>query len=214
MSDNPFRRDPYPNRHPLGTLRRGGMPDRYRPGIDIPPNSVMDGWMQSYTGRQMWPLALTPDQVHLEDIAHALALKVRFNGHCKWHYSIAQHSVLVSMLVPTADAIEGLMHDAAEAYLADIPRPVKPMIKEWKALEHRVEAAIAKRFGYRFPYPDSVKIADNAMVLTERKAIMATPQPHMKWDVPGEAAKIEILEWNWREAEEIFLIHADQLGVR
>lgn len=187
---------------------------QYRPGIDIPPNSVMDGWMQSFTGRQMWPLALTPDQIHLEDIAHALALKVRFNGHCKWHYSIAQHSILVSGRVPREDAIEGLMHDAAEAYLADIPRPVKPMIKEWKQIEHSVEAVIAERFGYRFPFPASIKIADNAMVLAERNAIMEKPQPHMKWDVPGVAADVAILEWTWRSAELLFLYRASDLGIR
>ena len=179
----------------------------------IPEKSVMTGWIQSFSGRRIWPLDLTPDQVELADIAHALALKTRFNGHCLKFYSVAQHSVHVSDLVPPEDAKEGLMHDAAEAYLADIPRPVKPGIREWKAIEHRVETAIAERFGLRFPFPPSIKIADNAVVLREREQIMAKPMPHMKWDVPGEPAKIDFNPWDWMIAQYNFLGRAKELGI-
>jgi uncharacterized protein len=82
-------------------------------------------WIQTVTGKQFWPMDAQPEEVDIEDIAHALSLPCRFNGHCKQFYSVAEHSIHVSRVVSNENAARGLLHDAAEAYLSYIPQPVK-----------------------------------------------------------------------------------------
>lgn len=87
--------------------------------------NIRSDWMQTYTGRVFWPLEPRPEDVDIVDIAHALANLCRYGGHSKVFYSVAHHSVLVSQIVPPADALWGLMHDSAEAYVIDLIRPIK-----------------------------------------------------------------------------------------
>src|ERR1700744_4853571 len=89
---------------------------------------MMNGWIQTFTGKKFSPLAPRPEDVDIRDIAHALAMKCRFNGHCSPFYSIAEHSVRVSWLLEQQgkrEALWGLMHDAADAYLPDLGAPIK-----------------------------------------------------------------------------------------
>ena len=88
-------------------------------------------WMQTHSGIQFWPLDPRPEDILIEDIAHALSNQCRFAGHCCFHYSVAQHSVLVSENVPAQDAMWGLLHDAGEAYLVDLPRLRSSTIPNW-----------------------------------------------------------------------------------
>ena len=108
-------------------------------------------WIQTYTGRQFWPLAPQAEHVDIRDIAHSLAMQCRFNGHCRGFYSVAQHSVLVSQVVPPEDALWGLLHDAAEAYISDLPRPLKNTAPEFRAAEHRLLTVILGRLGCPSP---------------------------------------------------------------
>lgn len=156
-------------------------------------------WMQTYSGRQFWPIDPRPDEVHLEDIAHALAHACRFAGHCERFYSVAEHSVLVSHLVPRELALVALLHDATEAYVVDIPRPLKPFLAGYKEIELRVWTAIAERFRLPLDMPSEVKAADNAVLLAEAEQIM---KPHpAPWSVPGKPAKVKISCWNPIEAD-------------
>ncbi|HKK06533.1 MAG TPA: hypothetical protein VKA50_11875 [Gammaproteobacteria bacterium] len=90
-------------------------------------------WILTYTGRRVDLLDPDPATIEPEDIAHALSNMCRFNGHCRHFYSVAEHSWHVALLVSRENALQGLMHDAAEAYVADITRPLKPYLTNYAA---------------------------------------------------------------------------------
>lgn len=107
-----------------------------------------DGWILTYTGRQVWPLHMRPLDFDLLDIAHALSMKCRFSGHTREFYSVAQHSVLAAENAwhVGVDAKVALLHDAAEAYLPDIATPLKHQLPETKAAEQAIQGLIFQRY--------------------------------------------------------------------
>ncbi|MDH2399207.1 hypothetical protein ABIB85_007490 [Bradyrhizobium sp. JR1.5] len=107
----------------------------------------------------------------IEDIAHGLAHICRYSGQCNGFYSVAEHSLLVSETA-TGFELEALMHDAAEAFLGDITRPLKQMLPEYKRIEGEVERAIFSRFGIQTPIPREVKQADLRVLAAEQRQIM------------------------------------------
>lgn len=109
-----------------------------------------------------------PDQIYIRDIAHALSMQCRFGGHTKHHYSVAQHSVNVSYLVPKEHALQALLHDATEAYLVDIPTPIKRLLRDYKPLEERLWSCIAAKYGVPKELHASVKEADSRICISEK----------------------------------------------
>ncbi|MGF6476589.1 5'-deoxynucleotidase YfbR-like HD superfamily hydrolase [Pantoea dispersa] len=109
------------------------------------------------------------DDICIDDIACALSNICRFTGHVDEFYSVAQHSVLCSKLVPAKFAFEALMHDAAEAYVNDIAAPLKAMLPDYKLIESRVEMAVRHYFSIPVRTSECVKHADMVMLATERR---------------------------------------------
>lgn len=156
---------------------------------------------------------LTPDSetVTLNAIARGLANTCRFGGQCGRYYSVAEHSVWVSRLVPPELAVRGLLHDAAEAFIGDMPKPLKEMLPDYKAVETRVEAVVFAKFGFLF-LPPEIKTADRIMLATEQQQIMKNNHA-WKWTANTEPADIEIACYSPDEAYAFFLERAAELGL-
>jgi len=129
--------------------------------------------MQTYTGKLVDLSEFTTDDVRLPDIAHALSQINRFTGHTTYPISVAEHSVMVSRLVPPEHALWGLLHDASEAYLGDVARPLKVLLPDYRALEQHIQQVIAKVFRLPWPMPAAVHEADLRALMAEKHALMS-----------------------------------------
>jgi hypothetical protein len=107
-------------------------------------------------------------EVTIGDIAAALSKVCRFAGHIHQFYSVAQHAINTSRIVPPEHAYNALMHDTAEAFTNDLPTPLKFAVPIFKELEVRIESAMSERFGFAYPLPDAVKLADAQMLAIEK----------------------------------------------
>jgi hypothetical protein len=157
------------------------------------------------TGKKFWFDDPKPEQICIEDIAWALAHSCRYTGHCRWFYSIAQHSFMASYLVPERFALEALLHDAAEAYITDASAPLKymPEMAGFREIEARVERVIAAKFGISYPLSASVKAADVRMLATERRDLMPPddePWPSLEGITPVQTQIVPFSPEYSREA--------------
>jgi hypothetical protein len=136
----------------------------------------LDGYIGTFSGIHFWPLLPNPDDIVIEDIAHALAHQCRFGGHASKFYSVAEHSVHVSELCLPEHALWGLLHDASEAYLVDLPRPLKqlPEFAPYREAERRLQRAVAVRFGLPPYQPASVTEADDTMLWIEARSLLGS----------------------------------------
>lgn len=159
--------------------------------------------MQTATGRAFWPLDPRADEIDIEDIAHSLSNMCRYAGHCSEFYSVAQHSVLVSWLAPIKDALWGLLHDASEAYLVDVPRPVKPHLPGYREIEDRVMREVCAKFGLPEQMPASIKRLDRAILADEARDLMKSPP--IDWGLTEPPLGIPIAPWTPSHARIAFL---------
>jgi 5'-deoxynucleotidase YfbR-like HD superfamily hydrolase len=156
--------------------------------------------MITFTGRRFYPSDPRAEDVSLEDIAHGLSRICRFGGQSAHHYSVAQHSVLVSEGIEsvghsTLEAMCGLLHDAAEAYIGDVVWPLKraPEMAGYADIEARVERAIADRFGLPYVFPPIVKRFDLVALATEKRDIMGHASGAT---IERQAADSKLGEWH------------------
>lgn len=162
-------------------------------------------FMQTYTGRKFWPMDPRADEVFIEDIAHSLAMQCRYAGHCHRFLSVAEHSVLMARHLRWEGvdvALWALLHDASEAYLVDIPRPVKPYLSGYKEAEAKVMAVVAERFGLAAEMPALVHDADNRIIADE----LANMTP-MDWQAryAGQELGVQLRYWSPARASEEFM---------
>jgi len=150
------------------------------------------GWTMLSSGRRFWPFDPRPEDVDIGDIAHALSHVCRYGGHTRRFYSVAEHSINVAMALPPELRLAGLLHDAAEAYLGDIPRPIKrgKALRRWREAEERLERVIAERFWLNWPMPAGVKAVDDRIILDEWAALM--PATALDIGVSGKPLGIRI----------------------
>lgn len=165
-------------------------------GIDHGDRDRNGYWMLTASGRQVWPLALRPEDIDIRDIAHSLSRINRFNGHFIGvpHYSVAEHSLLVAQQLPPALQGWGLMHDAAEAYFGDFIRPVKwgPGMETIRTALAHAQTLVYERFGLHGAEPAEVELADDRMLMTERDQILPkTPAP---WTLGKTETALEELQ--------------------
>jgi uncharacterized protein len=174
-------------------------------------------YLQTISGRFVNPLDPDLDQIEIGDITRALANTCRFGGHCRSFYSVAQHSVIVSELVErrggdVEDVFAALMHDAAEAYLGDMPHPLKhrsALGEAFKAAEKHLEQALQARFAIKADVPE-IKRADRALLATERRAF-STEDWHWP-ELDGiEPLELELTAWSPDEAAARFRARYEEL---
>lgn len=204
-------------------------PIHKREGLTL--NLTDSRWMQTFSGEQVWPL-VPEGTIRFIDIAHALSNICRFGGHTKSFYSVAQHSVYASHMVPPDHAKWALLHDAAEAYLGDAIRPLKnslevfnPDMRSWESFsdhEEQLLKHIGERFGLQWPPPfEAIEDADLRLLISERRALLQpSPAP---WGIfsdmtPGELADLEsrtvpIMPLSPMEAKQEFCRRAIQIGL-
>ncbi|WP_462321709.1 hypothetical protein [Halochromatium sp.] len=141
-----------------------------------------------------------PEMVRLDDIVHSLSLMNRFNGAALFPYSVAQHSLHVASLLPAELRLEGLLHDAAEAYIGDMVSPLKQVMPEYKAVEARISAVVAEVFDLVYPEPSAVKLADLAVLAAEREQVLQPSYGPWFKDFPAPAP-IHISARDWLEVK-------------
>ena len=130
--------------------------------------------IQLHSGQYIDLLNPRPEDIFIEDIAHALSNICRFTGHTKQFYSVAQHSVHTTLLLKDQEfALQALLHDASEAYLSDVSTPLKRLLPEYVKLEKRFEAVIAERFDMPVVKHSLVKKADLLALVTEKRDLMS-----------------------------------------
>lgn len=197
-------------------------------------------WIQTFTGKQFWPLAPKASDVCIEDIAHALSLKCRFGGHVKKFYSVAEHCVRVMKILKPADQLWGLMHDAAEAYLPDIAAPIKRSVyvgipwsdssfqawhRDWKGSylqdvkdESLVgfdgrEIAVMQTIceAFGFRGPPSAAVKQADLILLATEARDLMSEPPAPWELDVPVLPDAIEPWDSDQAEELFLFEFARL---
>ncbi len=175
----------------------------------------------TYTGKKFSFIDPQPEDICIEDIAHHLSLICRFNGACRVHYSVAQHSVLVAEMVPDKLIAQALLHDAGEAYYGDITSPFKRVLEavgcdccmeghKFKQILERVDKAIFAKFNIPWPISKEIKRADNLMFDLEYYNFM-----HGDICIPKEFAQQgAMVPWASENAEEYFLNHCRKVGIK
>jgi uncharacterized protein len=162
-------------------------------------------WILTASGRHVNLLRPEPEQIDIRDIATALSRECRFSGQTRLHYSVAQHSVVVSRYCVGYE-LEGLMHDAPEAYLRDIPEPLKELLGRYVEIESNIYQAIRARYGMPMEIPLlQVRKIDLRVLAAERRDLM--PQDDRPWPCLAGVRPVEsrIHPWSIEESRTAFL---------
>ena len=164
-------------------------------------------FIRLHSGARFHLLKPRPSEIAIEDICWGLSHICRFTGHCLKFYSVAQHSCLVSDLLPDELKLEGLMHDGSESLASDISSPLKSILPQYKELELKIESVISKKFKLKFPFPADIKLADMRLLVTEFRDLM--PASDYK-DFPFAPLDKKIVPWTSARARIEFMNRYDK----
>lgn len=171
-------------------------------------------WILTSTGKRFDLFKVDADMIDPRDISHSLAHLCRFNGHTREFYSVAQHSCIVAELVPEKYKLAALLHDATEAYLGDMTRPLKQWMPYYRGVEDTLWERVSERFDLALELPACVHHADLIALATERRDLM--PTDPATWDcLVGVEPMVEIIR-PWSAAEARTTYHQrlmDQLAI-
>ena len=168
-------------------------------------------WFTLASGRRFYPFDPRPEDIRIEDIALALSHLCRYNGHCKKFYSVAEHSVHCSHYVASGHEFTALMHDATEAYVGDLIRPIKRFTPNFQEAEDLVWAALCERFDLPREMPEEVHYVDNLVLVTNGAKLME------EWGIPIKPVddlvicQGEVEPMHPEEAEKAFLARFHEL---
>lgn len=129
-------------------------------------------WIQTYSGKRFYFTNPNPDDLDIEDVAQALSKQCRFAGHIKKFYSVAEHSLYVSYL--SQNPLEGLLHDASEAFLVDMPSPIKAELPEYRKVEQGIMDVVAKKWNFPWPMSADTHECDRIMLVEEAESLLNT----------------------------------------
>lgn len=127
----------------------------------------MEPYIRTLSGNNLYFLDPKPEQIDIKDIANALGMQSRWAGHIRKFYSVAEHCINAAKLVPNEFKLQTLLHDASEAYLVDIPSPVKAFLPDYLKIEETVQRAICSKYNVAYPFAPEVKQADTACLVAE-----------------------------------------------
>jgi hypothetical protein len=150
--------------------------------------------IRTYTGKYVNVFEPAMDMIDIRDIAHALSNMPRWGGHTKKFFSVAQHSMAVAMMLPTELMLDGLLHDATEAYLMDIPSPIKAQLPDYKKIEDELMVCIARKFKITYPFYQSIKAADKIMLEKEWNNLVIGNEPTIFETLTNQQVEQQFLE--------------------
>lgn len=142
------------------------------PNTNSTENLYTTDCIRTFSGLYMNVFDPKPEMICIEDIAHSLAHQCRFGGHLPQFYSVAKHKVYCAQLAEPEHKFQALMHDASEAYLLDIPSPIKKQLVGYKEMEDRMMAVIAQKFGFDFPLSENTHAVDRHLLQGEWEDLM------------------------------------------
>lgn len=173
-----------------------------------------DQWISLLSGEQFNYNRPEESGVTLDDLASALSNICRFSGHLPQFYSVAQHLVNTSRIVPHEFAFDALMHDTSEAFTNDLPTPLKWALPIFKELEVKIESAMAKKFGFNYPYAPEIKKADTEMLILEKLYVKMDNRvwPHYEGIVVDHLVDlVDLKGWQPCRAKREFLERYEEL---
>jgi hypothetical protein len=157
----------------------------------------MPRYIRTFSGTKFHIPNTRQEEVQFIDIAHGLAVAPRWGGQCRIRYPVIAHCLYVAAMLPPNLKFDGLMHDSSEAYLCDLPAPIKALIPGYKKIEHDLMLVISSVMGFSWPVPHLVKLADAVALYEERKALFDLPVGDDAPEIADRQGLQVPKNWDW-----------------